>query len=994
MARSQNRNLWAARRIESVIQAGQIAASGVWFSLPAVGYWLMNRYLARSMQSMTGMARFSVAVALGLAAWSPVLMALVIAGIYSAPMAGGVGWILTGTIFLTRRRGSVQNRPGDTSGLDFLDFFLLVALIPIAFLYLSYPTESIWGGGDAGGYANHAVYIANHGRLDLPYPYDRTLDSAFQSVNPLSPKFYFPGFYLTSPHITVQFGHLFPVWLAQAFGTAGPGGLFRLNAIVALLFIPIFVEYLRMIVPKHVAVLTGILLSLNVSQIWIERITLSEVLTQFLIWAGLLLYLRGRQAAEVHALRVSGLLLGLSSFVRIDSFLIVPLILAAHFVEVVVADARDLQEARPLWREFHRWAVPTFILGALHYVILSWPYFSETLPQVAPIAALGIGLGIIVWYEPERLLGFSRHMVSKRTFEWAVYVLLVGVAAYAYFIRPHITPYAMVGQEDNNFYFNARDYREESLYNLGAYLTPVGLVLALAGLGVIARRAIFNRRNVHLIVPLSIVAGFSLLYIYKPGITPYQYYAIRRFVPVVIPGMFWAVATAVSGLLEGNRRRWKEVSVACIFGFLVWSSLHNASPILTVALDKGYYGQISRLAEKLPADKIILADGIDYTWMTPLLASFDRRVVPVNTETIAYQKPFIDWLRRDSGARDTALVLYEGALRVPGNRNRWLFTYPLNRLIEKGVFVGLPDTVLQQPTILRAYVLADPIEPKQYLGMALGGETVFGVYEDGFTQSFGYEEAPSRWTEDYARLTVQLDSLHTPRFMKLDIGNAAPRGTNLSVVVNRTKVLQQRLYTAGCDTLIRLPDLASSRLAIIEFFSSTFKPSEEIPGSTDDRSLGVCVRSVRLLEREEGSMSNPLSDEGFHSQLRPSVPEGRITAGRERPASLDLTIRNTGVDPWFRTQAVGKEDGSVRLGVRWYAAKDSVSWIAETHYDLPANLYPNDECRIHVILDPAAVVPPLGPGIYTVRISLVQEEVAWFDDKGDSTLSYRVDVSD
>ncbi len=139
-------------------------------------------------------------------------------------------------------------------------------------------------------------------------------------------------------------------------------------------------------------------------------------------------------------------------------------------------------------------------------------------------------------------------------------------------------------------------------------------------------------------------------------------------------------------------------------------------------------------------------------------------------------------------------------------------------------------------------------------------------------------------------------------------------------------------------------------------------------------------------------MSKPLSDGGYRSQLRPSIPEGLIDIPPGLPASLEVTIRNTGWDPWFRTGAVGQEPGSVRLGVRWYPANDTLSPIAETHYDLPANLYPYDECRMRIILDPSAVFPPLGPGNYRLKISLVQEEVAWFDDKGDVPLTYQVRV--
>jgi len=61
--------------------------------------------------------------------------------------------------------------------------------------------------------------LAEHGGLDVPYPWPD--DAAGIFANAWSG---FPGFYNTPGTITPQFSQVLPVWLAQAFATLGHHG--------------------------------------------------------------------------------------------------------------------------------------------------------------------------------------------------------------------------------------------------------------------------------------------------------------------------------------------------------------------------------------------------------------------------------------------------------------------------------------------------------------------------------------------------------------------------------------------------------------------------------------------------------------------------------------------------------------------------------------------------------------------------------------------------
>lgn len=266
-----------------------VAAVGILPALPLSGYWAFVRPNRTSETSQfPAITSFSLMTVAGIAMWSPLLLLSAAAGLYRAEYLGLIGW---GVSLLALRglswRGPVLSDL--VARLTPWDWVLAVGLLGAGGLYLGFPQESILGGRDAGVYANHGVFIAHHGRLGIPYPYHQELRSLFEPAIPDSPKFYLPGFYLTSPAMTVQFSHLLPAWLAQAFSTFGHHGLFRLNGVLAMLFLPIFYGLCRSAVTEPYAVIATLFLAFNPSEIWLARSTLSEIFTQLFIWSGVLL---------------------------------------------------------------------------------------------------------------------------------------------------------------------------------------------------------------------------------------------------------------------------------------------------------------------------------------------------------------------------------------------------------------------------------------------------------------------------------------------------------------------------------------------------------------------------------------------------------------------------------------------------------------------------------------------------------------------------------
>ena len=84
------------------------------------------------------------------------------------------------------------------------------------------------------------------------------------------------------------------------------------------------------------------------------------------------------------------------------------------------------------------------------------------------------------------------------------------------------------------------------LHWFSSYWGFVGLVGVVVGLGLLAERA--RRGNHAAVAVVVIVIPIALLYVARPSIAPDQPWAMRRFLPVVIPGAAIALATLFATL--------------------------------------------------------------------------------------------------------------------------------------------------------------------------------------------------------------------------------------------------------------------------------------------------------------------------------------------------------------------------------------------------------------------------------------------------------------
>lgn len=465
--------------------------------------------------------------------------------------------------------------------------YLLLGSWLIAAIWLFFrPHQYVNGAADAGVYINLGAEIAQNQSIVIQDDFLAGLDPALYPAflrpltNPVASAYLFPAFYVIGEpagEITPQFYALHPAWQATAFALAGSlaegvraelllTGLWGLLGCLAVYFT------VREIAGWQTAALALAGITLNALQIWFSRYPVSETLTQYLLWTGLwgiAVWLNGRKPQPVWAL-LAGLSLGHFFLVRIDALFILPIL--GLFVIWLLFKAK---EQPAFW-----WFVGPFALLVLHSLVhaltQSRPYFFELfnfalrLLTANPALAAGLALlGLAALVVLGRYRGqFARLERYQRPFTIALISGLFLFTAYLWFIRAAVEPAAP--WQDPFSTGLIPQVNHENLVRLGWYLSPLGVWLGTFGIALLIWH--FDRKTA---VLLAVTLIYSGIYLWNIRANPHQIYAMRRYVPTVMPLFVLGGAIAI-GWLTTHPKRWLQGAAYLLalvwLGSLAWSA--------------------------------------------------------------------------------------------------------------------------------------------------------------------------------------------------------------------------------------------------------------------------------------------------------------------------------------------------------------------------------------------------------------------------------------
>jgi hypothetical protein len=850
---------------------GSILAAGVFVSVPFVG-----RAAIGGRRPIAGdPGKVALIVAAGLAVWSVPLLATLIVGAYQPAILGAGGWVVV-AVQLVRYRG----RPRFAMPrLTRWRIVLLLGLAVAGLVYALAPADPVITGRDMAVYALRGVYIATHGRLDIAYPPDLMADGGALPPGWIG----FAGIYSTEPAQTVQFGPLLPAWLAQAYAVGGMGALVRLNAIFAVLAaLPMF-AIARRWTPTRVAVLATFFLAFNAGQIWVARSTLSEMMSQLLVWCGFVLLIAPRPRGRTRVLAWAGVFIGLSAVVRIDSLVMLPLLVVGHAVAAAIDPARH--GARAVM-PFYAAALPLFAIATVSYATLSAPYFGDLGPQlrlVGVVAVVAGGLFAATLNPPVRRAAASA-LGSSRVLAPAAGVVLL-LAIFAYFVRPALAPFATIDAPGHPL-DGSRSHVEDAMRNLGAYVAPPTVWLAV--IGWLGASATAVRRNIGWLPVLAVVGGYSGLYFWDQSISPDHFWAIRRFVPIILPAT--VILAAVTGWLL-LRRLPKRIQTAVLALVVVALAAHTwriDTPMISVPERAGSSAAIEQFSDALPTAPTYLGiftiDGAR-SLATPLLLLGNRQVAPLDALSESGRAEILRRISSATVANPVYVVtnLPEDAAALDG--------VTLSRVHHEYEYMS-PTTNPVPSQIGHASfdLLAMEVVGIDTLGTPFGSRPTWLAPDAGFFSPQTVGGDVGRWTDGDASITIPA---HGARAQHIDIVilAAAPGGTDLSVLVNGAVVFRGQIPPEGWRGTLDVPGAAAEGDVDVSLQSTTFAAAGTDGGSDVGRRQGILLGSLTLRGDDAGSGGRLVSRAGMGLRLAHRLGQdlvGGLDPGERRGRRVPL----------------------------------------------------------------------------------------------------------
>lgn len=659
---------------------------------------------------------------------------------------------------------------------------LLGILFAAGVLLYFHPFEFVVGGGDAGVYVNLGAAWTGQQAFWLEEPLltsipEKVWPALFRAASPGAAVSYIrlPGFYgadLSAGTVIPQFLPLHPLWLAMVHALLGLEASLFVTPLWAVLGVMAVALTLKQLFTWKVGVVGGLLLLITPLQIYFARYPTAEPLTQVLIWTSIYALARFEVEREPLWGWLSGSVFGHLLLTRIDALplLVVPVLW-------IFFDLLNKNQQAKGWF-FLPFGV-TFIQALIQAVFLSFPYTLNVLNGVWAMMGqlfnrfwlwgLFLLFGAVFVF-----LVLRANSQIKRLFvqllRWVLAVSVLGLACFAFFFWPkmgavQIAPYWYA---DSSLPIQ----NHLNLQRLAWYLSPLGIWLAVGGIVWIILHEPFQ----HTWALLTVGLLFSVLYVYNIMNNPYHIYAMRRYVPIVVPffacGMAYFLTAIWSQSIWGRR-------AAIVLGVLLFSwLLYNGRAVLTLVEYKGLVEQLDRVSEQLdPASVILFEDevpvGSGSTFGTPLqyvygFTAFDLQESQIEDESLS--QLIRDW--QEEGytvywvlGSHAADALPDGLILEP----EFAAEFAYERL--ESSYWHFPERKFLQQTRLEFYrpVTVSARVCSSYHRLDVGSFDRWSV-EDGFYTDSIMESRSVRWTNGAATLEFPCVAMGKAAYVAVTVG--------------------------------------------------------------------------------------------------------------------------------------------------------------------------------------------------------------------------------
>jgi hypothetical protein len=427
------------------------------------------------------------------------------------------------------------------------------------------------------------------------------------------------GFFQAAGQQEQWFVPMLPVLLALGWSAGGYTGLFAVGPLLGALGLLVCYALCARLVGPRWALLAPVLLAINPLQTWFARDAYSELVVQVVALGGIWLYLEARAVVSARTAGISGVLIATGVLARFDALAIVACLVGFAALEWTRCDDAE----RP---HVMRQVVAAFglvLLGATLYCslmtyttsrsYLDW-HGSSTRPLHFMLLA-SVALAT-VWVVAHRLrAGFGRRLAQARSPFAIGCVLVVAACVWAYVWRPSDPAAAFslskISVAVPNYQAWVSAHWSWSMRWFVDWFGISAVILGVLGFLILSRRAL--RGNVAATVVVVVAVPLAILYLWRPSVAPDQPWAMRRFLPVVIPGLVIAVVIALHGLMgfasgfpERGRRMAAYLVVFALALAAITQSAVAAAPLVDARAQHGAAQAVKKVCNELPANAAVL----------------------------------------------------------------------------------------------------------------------------------------------------------------------------------------------------------------------------------------------------------------------------------------------------------------------------------------------------------------------------------------------------
>jgi hypothetical protein len=152
---------------------------------------------------------------------------------------------------------------------------------------------------------------------------------------------------------------------------------------------------------------------------------------------------------------------------------------------------------------------------------------------------------------------------------------------------------------------------------------------------------------------------------------------------------------------------------------------------------------------------------------------------------------------------------------------------------------------------------------------------------------------------------------------------------------------------------------------------------------------GPATKAQAPATPQSGDVPAALPKDAFKAQITIVDPPAKLRVGQKETIHVKIK-NNSDVMWWSRGARVNTRPDNkfyIASGNRWLKPDGSLVTNMDGRYGIPKDLAPGQETDT-----PLVVTAPMDPGDYILEIDVIQEQVAWFSDKGSPTAKTKITV--